>query len=281
MHTQAAYRSILDHPWRIAALLGIVANLVVNYASSAGMYHSMNVADTSDRYASLFTPAGYAFSIWGVIYGSTLVYAVAALLPSQWDVRMHDRVAPWLLLTNVLAGVWLALFTSEALGPSVLVILAMLIATGLAYSIASEHLASEHLSRRWRAPFSLWLGWLALASLANLSIALVAAWGSDSFFGGQVFTCLLLLAAATFALLVNAAASDPIVPLVIAWGATAIAVARWEEATLVAVVAALVAIKAVLWTITTLVFKFFPIPARYQRAADKALHYDPSHPEGL
>jgi translocator protein len=270
---------MLDHPWRIAALIAIVANVVFNVVSSWS--HSLNVADTSARFPSLFTPASYTFAIWAVIYGATVAYGVLAITPAQLEVRLHDRVAPWLLLTNVLSMLWIGLFTSEQMGPSVLVILAMLTASFLAYSLASDHVRSEGLSQWWRAPFALWLGWLAVASLANLSLAFVAAGGMDSAFASPLWACAMLIVAAAVALGVNMAYGDAVVPLVVSWAATGIAVARWEDSTLVAVVAALVALKTLLWAGATLLFDAFPIPLRYRRAAGKALHYDPAHPDGL
>jgi hypothetical protein len=279
MHTQVQQRSVLDHPWRLAALIAIVANVVFNVVSSWS--HSLNVADTSARFPSLFTPAGYTFAIWAVIYGATVAYGVLAITPAQLEVRLHDRVAPWLLLTNVLSMLWMGLFTSEQMGPSVLVILAMLTSSFLAYSIANEHLQSEGLSQWWRAPFALWLGWLAVATLANLSLAFVAAGGMDSVFASPIWACVMLIVAAAAALGVNMVYGDAVVPLVVSWAATGIAVARWEDSTLVAVVAALVALKTLLWAGATLLFDIFPIPPRYRQAAGKALHYDPAHPDGL
>jgi hypothetical protein len=281
MHTRAHPHSVLDHPWRIAALVTIVANVVFNYATALSGDPSFNVAATSSAYASLFTPAGYAFSIWGLIYGASLVYAVLALLPAQLHVRMHDRVAPWLMLTNALGILWLLLFTGDQLGPSVLVILAMFTSSLLAFSLATDHVKGEGLSHWWRAPFALWLGWLAVAALANLNIALVAAGGSDSVFSGPVWASLLVCAAAGFALTVQVLYDDAIVPFVVSWAAAAIAVATWQESTLVAVVAVLVSIKTLLWAATSLLFDAFPIPLRYQRAAGRALHYDPAHPDGM
>jgi hypothetical protein len=281
MHTRVQQHSVLDHPWRIAALVTIVANVVFNYATALGSDHSFNIAETSSRYPSLFMPADYAFSIWGLIYGASLAYAVMALLPAQLNVRLHDRVAPWLMLTNALGTLWLLLFTSDQLGPSVLVILAMFTSSLLAYSLANDHVKAEGLSPWWRAPFALWLGWLAIASLANLNIALVAADGSDSVFAGPVWAALLMCGAAGFALMLQVLYGDAVVPFVVSWAAAAIAVATWQTSTLVAVVAALVALKTLIWAATSLLFDAYPIPLRYRQAAGKALHFDPAHPDGM
>jgi benzodiazapine receptor len=275
MHTQIQQRSLLEHPWRIAALVAVVFNVAYNYLSEWLGDHARNVAQVSSDYQSLFTPASYAFAIWGVIYASTLVYAVAALLPNQLDVRMHDRVAPWLVLTNALATLWISLFTAEHLGPSVLIILAMLTATGFMYAIANEHLASEKLSRWWRVPFALWVTWLSVATIANISLALVATGWDGWPLSAPIWATIMLGVAALVALGLNIVYRDPVVPLVLAWASAAIAVARWEDSTLVAVVGMLVALKALLWSGSTLLFEAYPIPKKYIDAGRRALRVRP------
>ncbi|WP_204984821.1 hypothetical protein, partial [Escherichia coli] len=126
-----------------------VANITFNYVNGRIGTPMPSVAEVNDRYPTLFTPAGYAFAIWGVIYASTLLYGVLAILPHQLDVRLHDRVAPWLVLLNALGSLWISLFTLEQLGPSVLIILAMLASSVVIYSMATDHLISENLSRWW------------------------------------------------------------------------------------------------------------------------------------
>ncbi len=275
MHTQIQQRSVLEHPWRIAALVAVVLNVTFNYVNEWLGEHTRNVSQVSQAYPTAFTPAGYAFAIWGVIYGATLLYAVMALLPSQHDVRLHDRVAPWLVATSALASLWISLFTAEHLGPSVLIILAMLTACGFMYAIATEHLKSERLSAWWRVPFALWLGWLSVATIANISVALVAAGWDGSPLGAPVWAAIMLCVAAGIALGLNIAFRDPVVPLVVAWAAAAIAVERWDDSTLVAVVGMLVALKCLLWAATTLLLQAYPIPKKYLAAAQRAARLTP------
>ncbi len=254
MSTYIRPHTVLDHPWRIAALVTVVANVTFNCLDGRIGTHTRTVADVSAQYPSLFTPAGYAFGIWGLIYGSTLLYAVLALLPSQLEVRLHDRVAPWLVVTNALASLWISLFSAEYLGPSVLVIGAMLTASVVMYAIASQHLASERLSRWWRVPFGLWLGWLSVAGIANLGSALTAADWSGWPLSGPIWAAIMLCAVGLMALAVDILFLDPVVPFVVSWAAAAIAVEHWQDSTLVAVVAAAVSAKALLLATRVLVF---------------------------
>lgn len=238
--------SLVRRPWRIAAFIAVVANVAFNYLSQIGGQHTRSVSEVSALYPSLFTPAGYAFSIWGLIYASTIAYSISALLPSQRGVRMHDDIAPWLISTNLLGALWLVVFTREYVGLSVIVILAMLFACARMYQVANEHLRAEHLGAWWRVPFSLWLSWLSVASIANISVALLATGWRGEPFTPAVWTVIFLIVAGALGAGITGVFKDPTVSLVISWAAAAIAVARWEE-TLVATVAVIVATLALLW----------------------------------
>ncbi len=270
MLSQAEPRTILHHPWRIAALVGVVANVTYNFVSSR-VGSSLTVADVSDKYPTLFTPAGYAFAIWGLIYGASLVYAVLALLPSQMNVQFHDRVAPWLLLTNALASLWVSLFSAQQLGPSTLIIVAVLVCCAVMYSMASDHLLSEHLSHWWRVPFGLWLGWLSVATMANFCIAFSAA----SWDIGPVGTSALLVVAGLIATAVAVLHLDPVVPFVVSWAAAAIALAHWQQSSLVGIVAVLVSLKGLALGIRLSLFSSLKLPRAEREQMERAVRFVP------
>lgn len=276
MRTIADPKTIYQHPWRLAALLGVVANVAYNFVYSRVGPPTPTVADVSNAYPTLFTPAGYAFAIWGVIYGSTLVYAVLALLPKQLDVQMHDRVAPWLLLTNALASLWVSLFSQEQLGPSTLIIAATLVCAIVMYSMVSDHLVSEHLSHWWRVPFSLWLGWLSVATLANFNVAFSAAGWQGFPLSEPVWTSVLLAFAALVASGVSVLFLDPVVSFVIAWAAFAIGVAHFDESTWVGFVAMAVAVKAAWGGLRLSLFRTLPMPRAQREGIETMLRFVPA-----
>jgi hypothetical protein len=171
-----------------------------------------------------------------------------------------------LLLTNALSTLWISLFTIEQLGPSVLIILAMLASAIVMYSIATDHLASENLSRWWRVPFGLWLGWLSVASIANLNLALASAGWNGWPLSPALWTSALLLLAAWVALAAHLLYFDPVVPFVIGWATLGIAVAHFGDSTLVGVVALLIAIKSLYLGARELLFQSLPTLAAHTRA---------------
>ncbi len=77
----------------------------------------------TDKYRSLFVPAGYAFSIWGIIYIAILAYCVYQLLPSQKDKPFYDRINPPLMISMFLGMVWGIVFRESMITLSMFVIL--------------------------------------------------------------------------------------------------------------------------------------------------------------
>ncbi|RYZ08655.1 MAG: hypothetical protein EOO73_07320 [Myxococcales bacterium] len=276
MYGIAEPKTLFQHPWRLAALVGVVANVTYNFVYSRVGAAAPTVADVSHAYPTLFTPAGYAFAIWGLIYGASLVYAVLALMPKQLGVVMHDRVAPWMLLTNALASLWVSLFSQEQLGPSTLIIAATLVSAIVMYSMVSDHLVSEHLSHWWRVPFGLWLGWLSVATLANFNIAFSAAGWSGFPLSEPLWTSVLVAFAGLVAVAVGGLFLDPVVPFVIAWAAFAIAMANAQQSSWVAFVAIVVALKALLTGMRLSLFSTLPIPRAHRERIEAMLRFVPA-----
>lgn len=275
MLSAAEPRTIFQYPWRIAALVGVVGNIAYNFVYARVGAPRLTVGDVSRAYPTLFTPAGYAFAIWGVIYGTTLLYAVLALQPKQLGVVMHDRVAPWLLLTNALASLWVSLFSQQQLGPSTLIITATLVSAVVMYSTVSDHLVSEHLSHWWRLPFGLWLGWLSVATLANFNLAFAAAGWHGFPLSEPAWTSVLLVFAALVAGGVGVLFLDPVVPFVVAWAAFAVAVAHFEESTWVGVVALLVTAKCAWGGLRWSLFNAIPMSRAHREEVESLLRFGP------
>lgn len=154
----------------------LIAIIIWNYWSNTGAINGNTVGELSDKYANLFTPAGYAFAIWGLIFLGLLVLVVNQL---RWAFRgsPHSgtilQIGPWLTIANVGNALWLWFWLHEQTGLSVLVMLVIL------FSLIQVILRLN--MERWDAPLPviaavwwpicLYSGWIAVATIAN-----VAAW---------------------------------------------------------------------------------------------------------
>jgi hypothetical protein len=151
----------------------VLAVIVVNALAVALPLNGRSTAEISDSFTALFVPAGYVFSIWGLIYVGLLAFAVFQLLPSQRDNPLVRATDGWFALSCIANCAWLFAW-HYGLYPLSLLIMAVLLASlGLIYAALHRPAAGRKptiLSRAFvRLPFSIYLGWITVAALANLS----------------------------------------------------------------------------------------------------------------
>ena len=116
--------SVGGRRWGVVALF--LVTVFINYASTAFLFGDSDTGDVSDKYSTLFTPAGYAFSIWGLIYLALGAYAAYQAFWAREDQRIYDQLAP-LLMVNLLANsLWLPTFQYEQIALSVVFMLIIL-----------------------------------------------------------------------------------------------------------------------------------------------------------
>lgn len=205
--------------------------------------------------ATRLAPGGPAFSIWSVIYAGLLFYAIWQWLPGQATRSVHRRIGYLVAASMVLNASWLLVTQQGWLWASVVVILALALLLGQLLSVLTRSETSGRVDRVvLDGTFGLYLGWVAVASGANITTALIES-GLDP---GPVASDLaavavLAVVAGLGILFATALRGRYAVALAMAWGLTWIAVARTtgepeSTATAVAaVLAALVVLAAAAW----------------------------------
>ncbi|GGM95157.1 tryptophan-rich sensory protein [Terrabacter tumescens] len=124
--------------------------------------------------ATLIAPAGPAFSIWTPIYLGLLGYAVWQALPAN-AVRERVRSTGWLAAPSmVLNAAWLLVTQQGWIWVSVVVIVALALTLGTLVQRLTRETAASTLERiLLDVTFGLYLGWVAVATCANITAALV------------------------------------------------------------------------------------------------------------
>ncbi|WP_426490221.1 hypothetical protein [Hymenobacter sp. 102] len=236
--------------WRWAALVAIVGNIALNYVSQRFPFNGQTNADVSGKYPTPLTPAGYAFSIWGVIFLSLLVYAVWQLLPAQRRTPLPDAVARPLVLVNVLTSFWLVVFAYELLPLSVVVMLGILAGLAVVYGRVRYYASRGEVPVWVNVPFGLYLGWISVALVVNATVALGTRWQVSEAKGIEIAIVLVGIVAG-LALNVTKRFRELAYPAAVTWGLVGIwAARRGVPATLVLSWMALAA--AVLITLVSL-----------------------------
>jgi hypothetical protein len=215
--------------WRWAAAAAIVGNIVVNFISQRFPFNGQTNAQVSYKYPTLLTPAGYAFSIWGLIFLSLLLYAVWQLLPAQRRNPLPDAVARPLVWANLMTCLWLVVFAYELLVPSMIVMLLILAGLGVVYSRARLFVRRQEAPWYSSIPFGLYLGWISVATVVNVTLALGTKWQTDT---EQSIELSIVLVGITAGLALNVTRRfhEFAYPAAVAWGLLGIWGARRTQA---------------------------------------------------
>ena len=167
--------------YQSANVVAVIAVLIMNMLSETLPLNGVTTAQVSNSYPSLFTPPGYVFSIWGVIYALTIVFMIYQGRPNQRNEAYVAEIG-FLYLIGAIANMsWLLIFhysygnpqlLAGSIVPMVVLLLTLLsiyqhLGIGKREMPRNQKLA-VHLS------ISVYLGWISLATIANISSTLNA-----------------------------------------------------------------------------------------------------------
>ena len=224
-------------------VLSIVTMIVMNYLSNARAFGGLTNGEVSDKYHTLITPAGYAFSIWGLIFLGLLAFAIYQALPSQRTNPRFRAVGWWVVLNTLCNAIWSPLFNNERIGIALIVILVMLFSVAIIEqrllmrpyvpvvapdldATLPESPASTAETWLARVPFSIYFGWLTVATILNVAVYLKATEFSLLGLSEQTWAiAILIVGLVVGAWLFNRYRSVAYI-LVFAWAYVAIAVER-------------------------------------------------------
>jgi benzodiazapine receptor len=212
-------RTIADWGLNIAALVIVI---IVNGLANAIPLGGQNTGEVSARYPSLFTPAGYTFSIWGLIYTALIIFVIYQALPAQRDSRRLASITPWFLLSCVGNAAWIFAWHYNWLLLSLALMAVMLFALVRIYRL----LAPASGWQQWavNVPFSLYTGWITVAIIANAS-AVQTGMGWDAVaLSSEHWTVVKIAIAGSIAAAVLLLQGDRVFVLVVAWAAGGILV---------------------------------------------------------
>ena len=204
---------------QITVIVTILGTLIVNGLANALPINGLNTGQISDRFNVYFVPAGYVFSIWGVIYLGLIVFAVFQALPSQRQNPRMRAAGWWISLSGLANSIWIFLWHYEQFPLTLiamLVLLAALIVTYLQLGIGQTIVpAAETLAVR--LPFSIYLGWVTVATVANIT-TLLDYWKWNGFgFAPEVWMIIMLAAVLVITVLVIFTRRDIAYAMVILW----------------------------------------------------------------
>ncbi|HYH12191.1 MAG TPA: hypothetical protein VD789_07530 [Thermomicrobiales bacterium] len=236
--------------WPVANLLGLAAVIVMNALATIVEFNGRSTGDVVNADPVYFQPAGWAFSIWSLIYILLGVFVVYSFLPAGRRNARIRGIGPGFLVANVANISWLLLWHWEQWFASLLVITLLLLALAYIYarlrrgrrSVEDQPTPAERLMV-W-TPFSVYLGWITVALLANVTVWSERTGTEISGLSPQAWAVVAILIAVGAAALMAIWQRDPSYTAVIAWGVLAVAVEQWDRSKSVSVTAIIGALAA-------------------------------------
>lgn len=194
--------------WALAYLIIFGLMIFLNYWSTT------NVGIVADNNEAIIQPAGFAFSIWGLIYALLFAWVVKQFFVSTWEGSLAARLTFWPILNFLLNGLWIVVFTQQWLIASGFVIVALL------YTIAVMYAKTTKAGYNWfdRFPLSIYLAWVTLATIVNVFTVMVNS-NVETFLGLNelAWTLIMLVAATAIGIAIAWQFSDWLYPLVLLW----------------------------------------------------------------
>ena len=240
--TASPYKSA-DRLRQILVLVATLVTIAFNGLSQSLPIGGRTSAEVSNTYTTFFTPANYAFSIWGVIYLLLLGFALYQALPAQRENVHARKIGGLYLLTCALNCTWITVFQSNLIPLSFALIVAFLVTLIAIYRRLDVGRAPVSRSDRWliQLPFSVYLGWLSVATIANGAVLGVALEQTDPLgIAGPTWAAMMLVVATALGAFIVTTRRDLAYVLVFIWAF--VAIINKQSATPVVTTTALVAV---------------------------------------
>ena len=228
-------------------VLATFLTIGINILANSLPINNQTTGEISDRFDVFFVPAGYVFAIWFLIYLGLLAFSFYQVLPAQTENPRLQRVRLPYLLATVANITWLLCWHYNLFGWSMLAMTILLISLIVIYLRLNVGLSDASRGEKWlvHLPFSIYLGWITVATIANATTVLTFyEWGGWGI-APEAWTIILLATGVILAFLINYTRGDVAYSLVLLWAyvginvkhqGTIVGQAAWISAVLVVIV---------------------------------------------
>ena len=203
-------------------LIMLILVFVFNFLTGTGRINNLSQADISEMFPTKITPAGFAFSIWGVIYALVLI-SILWMLFKHKDRRMSEvihEVGWWFNLSCLANIVWTITFSYLKLPLSTLLIAILLISlTMILMRLSKLHVKAKSI---FPLAFGMYAGWVMIATVVNIAASLVQVGWNGFGLSETLWASIILVVALAIVFFVTYRTTNVIIPLPVAWAYFAI-----------------------------------------------------------
>lgn len=246
--------------WPLVSLIGLVAVVLVNWLANWLPFNDMTTGQISNDHPVPFQPAGWVFSIWAVIYGLLLVFVVFSFFPHGRRATRINGVGPLFLVANIANIAWIFLWHWLRFQGSLIALVVLLGAVVSIYLMlrAVRHDGDMSTLQRLAValPFSVYLAWATIATLAKVQVWMREGGWDGGVFGLRGWTVIFLLAGIIVAAGVAFFGHDAAFPLVFVWAYLGIAQRQWDDDMLLSILAIVLVIAAAALTVMAFILSF-------------------------
>ena len=239
---------------QLTVILTVIVTLTINALANILPLNGLNTGQISDRFQVYFVPAGYVFSIWGIVYLGWIAFVIFQFLPGQKQSPRLRSLGYLFALSCLFNAAWLFCWHYEVFGLSVVVMLCLLVSLIASYLRLDVGRLRVGAIEKWCVdiPFSIYLGWITVATVANISDWLYSVRWSGFGLDPQIWALIMLTVATLIGLTVALTRQDSGYLFVLVWAFIGIAI-KQSAATLVAATAWVAALFALLLALMSIV----------------------------
>ncbi len=205
-------------------LIAIAVVLAVNFAANALPINGQTTGEIANKLPVLFIPASYVFSIWGLIYLLIGIWVLLQLPPTRKHSVLYQKTSGVFMLSCLLNILWIFAWHYEYFLLSVFVMIGLLLTLVVLY----RRVKKTKMSLYDTVPFSIYLGWISVATIANISYFLVEIKWNGLGLSTVSWTIILLFAASGIAAQFMQSQQDKLYPLVYTWAFIGIGLKNFE-----------------------------------------------------
>ena len=203
----------------VAVILTIIINSLANLLPIGGKY----TQDLSDNIPNLFVPAGITFSIWGIIYVLIILFAIYLakdlFIKEKTTTVFHEKISFFFILSCIVNSAWIFLWHYEQIVLSLVAMIILFISLLLMY--LRLDIGKAQVSKKERllihTPISVYLGWITVATIANVTAVLVTLGWNGFGISQEIWTMLVIIIATIITLLMIFTRKDFAYTAVIIW----------------------------------------------------------------
>lgn len=210
--------------------VAVIATIIINALAVILPLNGKTTQELSDNIPNLFVPAGITFSIWSVIYLFLIIFMIYQImdLTKKQDMAYLEKIGGWFMLASLANIIWIFLWHYEYVTLSLLAMFLLFVSLLIAYLKLNIGLTKVPTKEKMavHATISIYLGWLTVATIANITAVLVKQGVGDLYLGEANWTMIVIIVAALISILVLIQRKDVAYNLVIMWALLGIVIKR-------------------------------------------------------